>query len=122
MSVTLGLRLAVALGLCLAATLGLRLWALIIVYMRCWSCRRARCHRGQLSCAMPAPVIRRKPDVKCAVGSTPRRRDQRTITFADVVEVFDHEVEGSMTPYDYDPSKLLRPETEPSEWLCGESG
>ena len=88
---------------------------------------------------MPAIAVRRKPGVKCAVGSTPRRRDHCTVTFkhvaevliyedegdmVDVAEVYIHEDKGDMIPTDDDPPrsprlinprKLLKPEVEPSD-------
>ena len=80
--------------------------------------RHTSCHPSQLSRAMPATVIRRRPDVKFTVGATPKCRDLRTITFDPTVEVFEHEVEVFIQ-CDYRSSNIPRPEVEPSEWLWG---
>ena len=68
---------------------------------------------------MPALVVRREPEVKCAVGSTPRRRNQHPVTFCDLPEVCTFEVEADMIPKDYDPPRLLKPKCEPSERRWG---
>ena len=55
--------------------------------------------------ALPAAVIRHRPDTVWTVGASPANRDTKRVRFDSAVEVYEHEVDG-WEVCDYDPPSL----------------